>query len=230
MDPQGKFLYVSSYPETSTTSVSQVGAFSIGSDGSLTPIPGSPYTEPNSPSCANGAWDMAIHPSGGFLLLPNECEGTVIYRIDSTTGTLSLVNGSPFAPPGPGFAATGDVQSIAMDPQGTYFWVTDSYCHSGCSMATDTWKLDTTTGVPTYLESGMAGCGPLARSDPSGSFLYEIGDTQSQAACGGTGNNASAIWGFNVNRSTGVLSNISGSPWQSANADDTFTVGLAITP
>ena len=152
MDPQGKYLYVSSSPQTSTPSPSQVGAFSIGSDGALTPVSGSPYTEPNSQFCSNGAWDMAIHPSGNFLVLPNMCEGIVLYRIDGSTGTLSLVTGSPFPPPGPGFAATGDVQSIAIDPQGTFFWVTDSYCHSGCSMATDTWKLDTTTGVPTYIQ------------------------------------------------------------------------------
>src|SRR5262252_2734442 len=62
------------------------------------------------------------------------------------------------------------VNSIAMDPQGVYFWVTDSFCFSGCSMTTDTWKLNTTTGVPAYLESGIAGCALLARSDPSGKF------------------------------------------------------------
>jgi len=57
-----------------------------------------------------------------------------------------------------------------------YFWVTDQYCQSGCSMGTDTWKLNTTTGVPTYLESGIGGCGLLTRADPSGKFVYEIGD------------------------------------------------------
>ncbi len=227
VDPQGKFLYVSSSPETSTASVSQVDAFSISADGALTPVPGTPFTEPNSQFCANGAWDMAIHPSGNFLLLPNLCEGTVIYRIDRASGTLTLVPGSPFAPPGPGFAATGDVQSIAMDPQGTYFWVTDSYCHSGCSMATDTWKLDASTGVATYLTSGNGACGLLARSDPSGKFLYEIGNTQD--ACGSSGT-TSGLWGLSVNRTNGSLSNISGSPWQSANSDSQFTDGLAITP
>jgi len=228
IDPQGKFLYVSSSPETSTPSTSQVDAFSIGSDGALTPVSGAPYTEPNSQFCANGAADMAIHPSGNFLLLPNMCEGTVIYRIDGSTGTLSLVNGSPFPPPGQGFAATGDVQSIAMDPQGTYFWVTDSYCQSGCSMATDTWKLDATTGVPTYLSSAVAGCGLLARSDPSGKFLYQIGNIQSNSGCGS--GVPSGLWGFSVNRSNGSLNTISGTPWQSANSDSFFTDGLAITP
>lgn len=229
VDPQGKFLYVSSSPETSTTSTSQIDAFAISSDGALTPAPGAPFTEPNSPYCANGAWDMAIHPSGNFLLLPNMCEGVVIYNIDRTTGTLTLVKGSPFPVPGPAFTAEGNVESIAMDPQGVYFWVTEQYCFSGCSVATGTWKLNPSTGVPSYLSSGEAGCGLIARSDPSGSFVYQVGDTNSNQSCGGSGL-VPGLWGFNVSRGSGALSNVSGSPWQSANSDSQFTDGLAVTP
>ena len=228
IDPQGKYLYVSSYPASSTPAISKVDAFSISSDGALTPVPGSPYTEPNSPNCANGAWDIAIHPSGNVLLLPNMCEGVVIYRIDRTTGSLTLVNGSPFPVPGPAFAAEGNVESIAMDPQGVYFWVTEQYCHGGCSVATGIWKLDTSTGVPTYLSSGSAGCGLIARSDPSGSFVYEIGDTNSNQSC--APGNVPGIWGFNANRGNGSLSNISGSPWKSSNSDESFSDWLAVTP
>lgn len=230
IDPQGKYLYVSTSPNTPYSSTSYVAAYSINStDGALTPVPGSPYEEPNSPNCANGAWDIAVHPSGNFLLLPNMCEGTVIYRIERSTGTLTLVKGSPFAPPGGGFAATGDVESIAVDPKGEYFWVTDQYCDSGCSMATETWKINTSTGVATYLESGIAGCGLITRSDPSGKFVYEIGDITSNGACGGTGATP-GIWGFSVNRTTGTLKNLSGSPWKSPNSDWFSTDGLAVTP
>ena len=229
IDPQGSYLYVSSYPASSTPAKSEVDAFSISStDGALTPVPGSPYLEPNSPYCSNGAWDMAIHPSGNFLILPNMCEGNIVYRIDRTTGTLSLIAGSPFAPPGGGFLAEGNVESIAMDPRGQYFWITTNYCHSGCSDTTDTWKLDTTTGVPTYLESGIAGCGDLTRADPSGKFLYEIGDITSNPGCGFGA--TPGIWGLTVNRTNGALTDISGSPWTSPNSDFYLTDGLAITP
>jgi 6-phosphogluconolactonase (cycloisomerase 2 family) len=226
IDPQGKYLYVSTSPPSSQA---VVAAYAISStDGALTPLPGSPYEEPNSPDCANGAWDVAVHPSGDFLLLPNACQGTSVYRIDRSTGTLSLVTGSPFPPPSPGFTEIGDVESITMDPEGVYFWVTDSYCDSGCTMATDTWKLNPTTGVPTYLESGIGGCGLLARSDPSGKFLFEIGDTTSNSGCsfGAT----PGIWGFSVNRSNGTLKKVTGSPWKSPNSDTWFSDGLAITP
>lgn len=230
IDPEGKYLFVSTSPLSSTASTSYIAAYSISStDGALTPVPGSPYEEPTNGRCASGGWDIAVHPSGNFLLIPNMCEGTVIYRIDRSTGTLTLVKGSPFAPPGGGFNADGNVESITVDPQGEYFWVTDQYCFGGCSVGTDTWKINTATGVPTYLESGDAGCGLIARVDPSGKFLYEIGDTNSNESCGGD-NLTSGIWGFSVARSNGKLTDLSGSPWKSPNADTEFRDGLAVTP
>jgi 6-phosphogluconolactonase len=229
IDPQGKYLYVSSYPSTSTPGQSEVDAFSISStDGALTPVPGSPYIEPNSQRCANGAWDIAIHPSGNFLILPNMCEGLVVYRIGRTTGSLTLISGSPFVPPVGGFTSIGNVDSIAMDPRGKYFWVSTQYCQSGCYQTTDTWTLNTTTGVPTYLESGESGCGLLTRADPSGKFLYVIGDTLGNGCAGS--NLTPAIWGMSVNRTNGGVKNVSGSPWASPNSDAFWSDGLAITP
>ncbi len=226
VDPQGKFLYVSSYPATSTAGTSEVDAYSISStDGALTPVPGSPYIEPNSSSCANGAWDVAVHPSGNFLVLPNLCEGIVVYRISRSTGTLSLVKGSPFPVPYPPFPT---VQSVAMDPLGQYFWVSTDYCHSGCSQSTDTWKFNTTTGVPTYLESGLNGCGLLTRSDPSGKFLYAIADVNGSGCAGSVVK--PAVLGLSVNRTNGALTNIPGSPFPSPNSEWFLSDGLAVTP
>jgi DNA-binding beta-propeller fold protein YncE len=227
IDPQGKYLYVSNYPASSTAATSKVDAFIISStDGALTPVPGSPYVEPNSPNCSNGAWDMAIHPSGNFLVLPNMCEGIVVYRIGRTTGTLSLVKGSPFPvpyPPGP------VVQSVAMDPLGQYLWISSQFCHSGCGQSTDTWRFNATTGVPTYLESGLSGCGLLTRPDPSGKFVYFIGDADPNSGCASSVVKP-AIWGLTVNRTNGSLTNVSGSPWLSPNSEFFLTDGLAITP
>ncbi len=214
---------MSSYPATSGPGQSEVDAYAINSvNGSLTPLPGSPYVGPNSPYCANGAWDIAIHPSGNFLILPNMCEGIVVYKIDRTTGTLKLVTGSPFPVPYP---PQPTVESIAMDPLGQYFWVSTQYCQSGCSVSTDTWSFNATTGVPTYLESGVNACGLLTRSDPSGKFLYVIGNTTANSGCAGTGL-IPGIWGLSVNRSTGAVQNLSGSPWASPNSDWFLSDGL----
>jgi len=226
IDPQGKYLYVSSYPESSTPAKSEVDAYSINStDGALTPVPGSPYVEPNSAYCANGAWDIAVHPSGNFLVLPNMCARVVVYRISRTTGTLTLIKGSPFPVPYP---PNPVVESIAMDPLGQYLWISSQYCESGCSQETDTWKFNTTTGVPTYLESGESACGLITRSAPSGKFVYVIGDTQG-SGCAGS-NLTPGIWGMSVNRTNGSLKNIPGSPWTSPNSDWFLSDGLAVTP
>ena len=224
IDPQGKYLYVSSSPETSTASTSEIDAYSINAtDGALTPVPGSPYTEPNSQSCANGAWDIAVHPSGKFLVIPNMCEGIVVYRIDRSTGTLTLVKGSPFPDQN-----RSVVESIAMDPAGQYFWVTSQYCFSGCSVGTETWKLNTTTGVPTYLEFGIGGCGLISRADPSGKFVYEVGNIQSPGCGFGV---PPGLWGLSITRSNGSLHDVSGSPWKSPNQDSQSLLnGLAVTP
>ena len=222
IDPQGKYLYVTDYATNN-----MLDAFSISAtNGALTPVPGSPYKQPTSTFCANGAWDLAVHPSGNFLIVPNMCEGLVIYRISRTTGTLKLVSGSPFAVPYP---PSPVVQSVAMDPLGQYFWITTQYCHSGCSQSTDTWKFNSTTGVPTYLQSGQGACGLLVRSDPSGKFLYEAGDTDPNSNCAMSGL-IPAIWGFSVNRTSGAIKNVVGSPLSSPNADWFLQVGLAVTP
>ena len=227
IDPQGKYLYVSSYPASSTPATSEVDAFSISStDGALTPVPDSPYVEPNSQFCSNGAWDMAVHPSGNFLILPNMCEGIVVYQIGRTTGTLTLVSGSPFGVPYP---PNPVVESVAMDPLGQYLWISTEYCHSGCSTSTDTWTFNATTGVPKYVSSGESGCGLLTRADSSGKFGYVIGNTTPNSGCAGTGLTP-GIWGMSVNRTSGATTNLSGSPWASPNSDWFTTDGLVITP
>ena len=120
------------------------------------------------------------------------------------------------------------VQSVAMDPLGQYLWISSQFCESGCSQETDTWKFNATTGVPTYLESGESACGLLTRADPSGKFVYVIGDTQG-SGCAGTGLTP-GIWGMSVNRTNGAVKNITGSPWASPNSDMFLYDGLAVTP
>jgi len=115
-----------------------------------------------------------------------------------------------------------------MDPLGQYLWISDQFCQSGCTQSTDTWKFNATTAVPTYLESGESGRGLLTRTDPSGKFVYVIGDTAG-SGCTGTGLTP-GIWGMSVNRTNGAVTNMSGSPWASPNSDFFTTDGLAITP
>jgi 6-phosphogluconolactonase len=85
VDSNGSFLYVS------LEGTSEVAGFSIGSGGLLTPIPGSPF------SVGKGTISLAT-ASGNLLYVSNGLDQTVSgFSIDSTTGLLTRLAGSPFA-------------------------------------------------------------------------------------------------------------------------------------
>lgn len=140
IDPAGKFLYAtisSSYAGPSNS----VFAYSINAlDGSLTAIPGSPFSAGENPVSA------AVDASGRFLFVANNANSASgnsvsAFSIDYSTGALTAVPGSPFstAPfPAP----------VATDPSGQFVYVgTDSAGIMAFSM-------DQTTGSLTPIEGG----------------------------------------------------------------------------
>jgi 6-phosphogluconolactonase (cycloisomerase 2 family) len=88
MDPAGKFLYAADS--------TKILGFSINAtDGSLTALAGSPFMGQH--KFALGANVFHVDPAGKFLYLTGEDSNTVFgYRIDSASGTLSPLPGSPF--------------------------------------------------------------------------------------------------------------------------------------
>jgi 6-phosphogluconolactonase (cycloisomerase 2 family) len=102
IDPLGKFLYVgiaSSFMGDST----EVMAFSIGSSGALTPVPGSPFTAGRNPLA------VATDAAGKFLYVGNTDDHTLSsFAIDAASGALSPLSGSPYPLPGYVFSATVD--------------------------------------------------------------------------------------------------------------------------
>jgi 6-phosphogluconolactonase len=95
IDPTGKFLYAS-YEDHN-----EVAAFAIdATSGTLTAVPGSPFTVGGSVTTL--VTTIAVDASGKFLIVALE-PGAVgncldVFSIDSGTGALALVPGSPFAP------------------------------------------------------------------------------------------------------------------------------------
>ena len=69
-------------------------------------------------------------------------------------------------------------------------------------------------------------CGDLISADPSGNFVYAIGNTTESAECGSF---PGAILGFSVNQSNGILTPLPGFPLASPNADNFFQDGLVVT-
>ena len=111
-NPTGTFLY------TDDELADGIDAFSISSNGGLTAVSGSPFSMPLgwTPSEVDS---LAVDPAGKFLYAPDGASNTVVgFTIDSTTGALSTIPGSPFAAgPGP--------SQVVVDPSDRFVYVSD---------------------------------------------------------------------------------------------------------
>jgi 6-phosphogluconolactonase (cycloisomerase 2 family) len=198
VDPTGQFAY------EANLSGNTVSAYSIGSDGALTPVPGSPFR-------TNGiAVSVAVDPTGQFAYVANAGGNTVSgYSIDRNTGALTPVPASPFA--------AGSVpNSVAVTAQFAYVTnrdqstVSDESTVSGYSIDRKTGALTPVPGSP----FGMNGIAVSVAVDPTGQFAYVANQTR---------NTVSA---YSIDRTTGALTAVPGSPF----ATGSFPTSIAITP
>ena len=154
--PSGKFFYASGNTTETTTSVFAIDSAS----GALMPIAGSPFLSPIS---SDGS-SIAVHPSGAFLYVDHPAVNDIAaWSINSTTGMLTIVPGSPF-PTGNG------LPELLASPSGKFSYalnVNDGTV-SGFSIDAGSGTLTATNGSPFPVS---AGTGYLAL-DPSGQFLY----------------------------------------------------------
>jgi len=161
----------------------------------VTPVAGSPFpTQANFP----GPDGLAIGGAGKFLYV--SMSGTVNannvvtgFAIDSTTGALTQIAGSPFT-------AGKDPLRVATDPAGRFLFTANSQ-----DSTVSAFTIDSTSGGLTPV-SGSPFATPLGAPDavvvdPTGGFLY-VGTS-------GT----SGLFVFSVNATTGALSPIVGSPF-----------------
>jgi 6-phosphogluconolactonase len=193
--PSGKFVYITN------RSIDMVTAFTF-SNGVLTPLgPGlSPVP------AGSGVSGLAVDGSERFLYVANingknqppnqNTTGNISgFNIDSSTGALTPMPGSPFtANNGNGPAA------ITVDPSGKFVYATTagSSFSIWCFAITSTnGQLVSATNSPFSLAAG----GLFALIDPSGNYFY-IGAS--------TGN---GVAGYTYNSSTGALTAIPGSPF-----------------
>jgi 6-phosphogluconolactonase len=89
--PSGRFLYASGQGNNT------IQAFTIGADGTLTPVAGSPFS--TGPSRIN-PMGMVADPDGRFLYVANFTGGVggsiSAFTVDTNTGALTPITGSPF--------------------------------------------------------------------------------------------------------------------------------------
>jgi hypothetical protein len=92
-----------------------VDVFSIGANGALTPVPGSPF---NNPGIGSNSNVVILSPADGHLFASNQASNTITVFNVAANGGLSLVPGSPFANPG-----GSTPQMMATNRAGTLLYV-----------------------------------------------------------------------------------------------------------
>jgi len=179
-DSTGSYLYVAGG--------SAVGAFGINrATGALTAIAGSPFADDKGP------FGVVADPSGAFIYAGNVGgvpPATISgFAIDSSSGALTPVPGSPFPTP-IGFFPFG----FALHPLGKFL-----YADIGTGI--EGWVIDSAGALTTIVPGSPFGVGSTSVTiDPTGKFLYA-------PAKGG-------VYGLNIDANSGALIPLSGSPFQ----------------
>jgi 6-phosphogluconolactonase len=181
--PGGNFLYA--------TAVGGVDAFSINPVGVPTLLAGSPF-----PSGGN-LW-LAVDPSGKFLFAPDidPPNGVFAFTVDSTTGALTSVPGSPFL-----FAGQAVLNSrpigIVIDSTGQFVYV----------------ALDATNQVAAFsILQGTGVLTPVPGSPfPAGNMPFLMATTGNFLYVSNAGDGT--VSGYRIDSTSGVLSPLAGSPF-----------------
>lgn len=202
--PSGKFVYVTN------PVIGMVTAFTF-SNGALTQVPGTPAVQGSPYFSGAGAFGLAVDGSERFLYVTNPSASNAppnastignisAFNIDSSTGALTSILGSPFT------VANGTGPSaITVDPSGKFVYATTA----GSSFSIWCFAITPTTGQLVAVASSpfsLASGGLFALIDPKGNYFY-IG-TQS----------GNGIAGYTYNPSTGAPTVISGSPFSTGKA------------
>jgi 6-phosphogluconolactonase len=191
IDPSGKFAYVvnSASNNVSAYAIQEEADWGV-AQGALRAISGSPFPAGTSPR------SIAIDPDGKFVYVANQGmlggQGSIsAYTMDSSTGALTAVAGSPFP-------AGLNPQFVAIDPTGKF-----AYAANEESSNVSAYAINATTGALTAIPGSpfSALWRPSSIAvDPSGRFAYVTLSSNSISA-------------YAINATTGALTAIPGSPF-----------------
>ncbi|MGD0413756.1 MAG: beta-propeller fold lactonase family protein [Terriglobales bacterium] len=180
MHPSNKFVYV---PTAGSAAAAPLYGFKIGSNGTLTSLPGFPIS-------VSASW-VTFTPNGKFAYMLDPFVNSVgEYSVDTTTGALTST----------GSAATGNGPNLmAITSKGTFAYVTNEFDNtvSAFSINSSTGALTPIAGSP--FESGNRGP-DFDVISPNGKFLLVYAYDGSTAV-------------FTINTTTGVLKAVAGSPF-----------------
>jgi 6-phosphogluconolactonase len=191
-----EFAYVGNYGDNN------ISGYKIASDGSLTAVKGSPFAAGTGPTA------MAVDPTGKFAYAANtgtSSGGDIsAYTINSTTGALTAVKGSPFS-------AGVEPSGVAIDPTGKFAYVSNYGAND-----VDAYSIDATTGALTAVKGSPFATGgepEYVAIDPKGKFAY-VPDYESNA-----------VSAYTI-ESDGALKPVKGSPFTAGSE----TAGATVNP
>lgn len=240
MTPNGKFVYAGNGGS------GDISAFSVGSNGALTPIVGSPFSAGGSPD------GIKVSPNGKFLgvALPFS-DSVAMFRIGSH-GALTSVPGSPFPQGGTGggdaatyldmsckskllfaaianssetevgvstIASSGALSPIAGSP---FAFVPGLNSNVGILSPKNQWLFVSNQDSNTITSLDVEANGGLAQV--SGSPFLNAGTHPNGMATNAEGtllyvaNEDNTVTGFSIDNSNGSLSAVLGSPFQTGSA------------
>lgn len=172
------------------------------STGGLTTITGFPMTVTlNLPIVTYNTYQMTTDPAGQFLFLSSSGANDIfVYAIDSTTGALTAVPGSPFT------SQYIEPGNIATDGLGRFLYVCVATTHGGSSIVGYT--------------IGSSGALTVIPGSPFSANVWEIQGEASGHYLVGTSGNSVAFTGldddhlyvYSINQTTGALTAATGSP------------------
>jgi 6-phosphogluconolactonase (cycloisomerase 2 family) len=175
---------------------SGVQVASLGTNGTLATVTGV-----TPPTLAGSFTDDMVAVNNKFLYVPFSDSTSLVQGlgINSSSGTLSTITGSPFALQS---GVLGD--GIVTDPQGRFLFLGDE---TGSSGSISVFQIDSTTGALTPAPGSPFFATPAFEIDSmavdgNGKFLYAA-----------QGSASSPVFVFSIDQSTGALSQIAGSPF-----------------
>jgi len=159
----GADVYVTAYDASASPSVGYIFGFSVGSDGTLTPLSGSPFAAGVQPSAVASKSDS----TGTYVYATDFARGNVLaYSVSS--GNLTQLGGSPFP-------AGNQPSAIVVNPTYPYAYVANSLDGTIEAYSISNGKLSYLGNSPTPVIYA-AGVQPVAIGiDPSTNrFLYAV--------------------------------------------------------
>ena len=200
IDPKGRFVFY--LDAIGSQGNSNIWAYSVGSNGVLTPVPGSPF------ALGRNGSSLKVDPTGRFLYVLSSLGGNVIsvYNI-GITGTITAIPGSPFTVPG-----LLNTSYFAIDPSDRFLYVSGDFISSfGAGVSAfsigSNGAVAVVPGSP--ITAGYSG-GQVA-VDPSSTYVYVCDDS------------GQTLYAYSIG-AKGALTPVSGSPFTTGNFANSVTV------